>query len=121
MGPGGVIVNVGSVAAFAAQQHAAAYTATKAALVGLTKALALELAERGIRVVHVAPGAIATATSSDDAYLAEREGTGYVRRSPLGRPGRPEEVADVVAFLCDDAAGYVTGSTVLVDGGMLAF
>jgi NAD(P)-dependent dehydrogenase (short-subunit alcohol dehydrogenase family) len=121
MGEGGVIVNIGSVASFAAQPGGAAYAATKSALVGLTRALAIDLAERGVRAVHVAPGDIATETSSGGEYEGERAAQPFHRVTPLGRRGRPEEIAAMVAFLCTDQAAFVTGSSHVVDGGWLAY
>ncbi|MEN3284526.1 MAG: hypothetical protein V7607_5666 [Solirubrobacteraceae bacterium] len=121
MQEGGVIVNVGSVAGYAAQPGCAAYAATKAGLIGLTRALAIDLAERGVRAVHVAPGAIATETSSDDDYVVDRAAQPFARVTPLGRLGTPEEIAGVIGFLCTDEAGFVTGSSLVVDGGLLAY
>jgi NAD(P)-dependent dehydrogenase (short-subunit alcohol dehydrogenase family) len=121
MDGGGVIVNVGSVAGYAAQPGGAVYVATKSALIGLTRALALDLAERGIRAVHIAPGDIATATSSGDDFLEERRAQPYARVTPLGRRGTPEEVAALVGFVCSDDAGFITGSSIVADGGLLAY
>ena len=117
----GVIVNITSVGAYAAQQQATAYVATKAALLGLTKGLAFELAPNGIRVVGVAPGDVdvtsSTRPASDGRILADPWG----RRTPLGRRGTPDDVAAVVAFLVSDEAAFITGETVVVDGGWLAY
>lgn len=88
----------------------AAYSAAKAAMVGLTHALALEVAARGVTVNAVAPGWIATEASTPEEMQA-------ARATPPGRPGRPGEVAAVVAFLASDAASYVNGATLVVDGG----
>ncbi|MEA2902270.1 MAG: 3-oxoacyl-[acyl-carrier protein] reductase [Actinomycetota bacterium] len=111
----GRIVLVGSVVALSGSPGQANYGAAKAGLIGLTRAVARELGSRGITVNLVAPGPIVTAMT--DALTDERKAqmTGQV---PLGRFGTPEEVAAVVAFLCSDAAGYVSGAVVPVDGGM---
>ena len=106
---GGVIVNITSVHEHVPRPGFAVYAAAKAALGMLTRGLALELAPT-IRVVAVAPGAIAT-ERNDEAQELEPE-------IPLGRPGEPEEVAAAVAWLCSDGARYVTGTSVVVDGGM---
>jgi glucose 1-dehydrogenase len=113
LGAAGVVVNVCSVESQVAWRDPphAAYAASKGGLLGLTRALALELAPRGIRVVAVGPGAIDTAMTSVDAALLEA--------IPLGRLGTPAEIGDAVAFLLSDAARYLTGEIVYVDGGYL--
>jgi len=111
----GRIVLVGSVVALTGSPGQANYAAAKAGLVGLTRSVARELGSRGVTVNLVAPGPIVTAMT--DVLTEERRAqmTGQV---PLGRFGTPEEVAAVVAFLCSDAAGYVSGAVLPVDGGM---
>lgn len=118
----GVIVNVASIAmgqvgcGFATLAH---YTASKGGIVGMTETMAIELAPYNIRVNAVAPGAIDTPMvdplKSDQKIL---EGT--LAQIPLHRMGKPEEVASLVLFLASDASSYMTGSTVVVDGGWLA-
>jgi NAD(P)-dependent dehydrogenase (short-subunit alcohol dehydrogenase family) len=122
-GRGGAIVNITSVGAFAAQELASVYCASKAGLTALTQALALELAPYGIRVNAVAPGDIETQASADIvAELKSAGATGrYLRVTPLGRRGRPEEIGEAVAFLVSDAASFITGTTLVVDGGFLAY
>jgi NAD(P)-dependent dehydrogenase (short-subunit alcohol dehydrogenase family) len=105
----GVIVNITSVHEQVPRPGFALYASAKAALGMLTRSLAIELAPQ-VRVVAVAPGAIATARNKEAQSLA--------RVIPLGRPGEPGEVADVVAWLVSDEAGYVTGASFLVDGGV---
>ncbi len=112
----GTIVNVASVSAIAAEPRAAAYCAAKAGVIGLTKAMAIDLAAAGVRVVAVAPGDIATATA--DAAIAARGGEPEPL-APLGR-GTPEDVAALVAFASSAEARYLTGTTLIVDGGLLA-
>jgi glucose 1-dehydrogenase len=107
---GGVIVNITSVHEFIARPGFALYAPAKAALGMITRSLALELAEHKIRVVSVAPGAIATERNKEADALAEE--------IPLGRAGKPEEVAALVSFLVSDEAAYVTGTSMLIDGGM---
>ena len=121
MATGGVIVNVGSVAGYAAQPGCAVYVATKTALIGLTRALAIDLADRAIRAVHIAPGDIDTMTSGDPDYVAERRAQPFARVTPLGRRGAPQEIAALVGFVCSDDAGFVTGSSIVADGGFLAY
>jgi NAD(P)-dependent dehydrogenase (short-subunit alcohol dehydrogenase family) len=112
----GRIVNVSSAADVLAVPDLAAYTAAKGAIVAMTKVLALELAPAGITVNAVAPGATDTPLNAE-AYTAEVRRT-YEQRIPLGHIGTAEEVADVVLFLASDAARYVTGQEVIVDGGL---
>ncbi|MER7273067.1 SDR family oxidoreductase [Dactylosporangium sp. NPDC000244] len=116
MPPGSVIVNITSVAAYAAQTDASAYVAAKAGLAGLTRALGFELAARGIRAVHVAPGDIVVRPGGP----APGDGP-FDRRTPLGRRGDPADIAAAVAWLCTPEASYVTGTGLVVDGGWTAY
>ena len=122
-GRGGNIVHISSVGAYAAQEFASLYCATKAAQASLAQSMALELAPYGIRVNCVAPGDIyteASATITEDKQRVGASGR-YVRGTPLGRRGRPEDVGHAVAYLVSDEAGFVTGTTLLVGGGWLAY
>jgi 3-oxoacyl-[acyl-carrier protein] reductase len=111
----GRIVNVTSVVGLIGNAGQANYVASKAGLVGLTKAVAKELASRHITVNAVAPGFIQTAMT---AGLNEKVREALQAQIPLGRLGSPEDVAHAVAFLCSEEAGYVTGQVLSVDGGM---
>ena len=110
----GRIVNVGSLVGATGAPGQANYAAAKAGLVGLTRSVARELGSRGITCNLVAPGPIATAMT--DALSEQRQGE-LIAHVPLGRMGTAAEVAAVINFLCSDAASYVTGAVVPVDGG----
>ena len=107
----GRIVNVSSVTGpVVSNPRETVYSAAKAAMVGLTRSLALEVARQGITVNAVAPGWIETASSTQREIIAGKN-------TPVGRPGRPEEVAAAIAFLADESASYITGQLIIVDGG----
>ena len=111
----GRIVNVSSVTAFVGNPREAAYGAAKAGLVGLTRSLARAGARRGITVNCVVPGVFATDMT---ASMSDRDREVILGMIPLGRHGRPEEMAHAIRFLLDDQAGYVTGAVLVVDGGL---
>ena len=112
---GGVIVNVASTAAFSARVGAAHYSASKAGLVMLTKSLAQELGPYGIRVNAVAPGLVEVEEGHVSAEYKEM----FLKMIPRGRIGRPEDIAAAVSFLLTDAANYINGECIAVDGGFL--
>lgn len=118
----GAIVNMASVQAFATQRGVLAYTTSKHALVGLTRSMALDLATDGVRVNCVAPGSVDTpmlewALNLDPDPVALRRSVAAMH--PLGRIASPSEVAECVAFLASDRASFVTGISLVVDGGLL--
>ncbi|GAA1226398.1 glucose 1-dehydrogenase [Prauserella halophila] len=113
---GGAIVNISSIAGLTGHATAAAYAASKWAVLGLTHSAALDLGTDGIRVNAVCPGAVDTAMISE----ATRSGGGAVADIPIPRPARPEEISNMVAFLLSSAAGYCTGQHFVVDGGQAA-
>ncbi len=111
----GRVVNIGSVVGSMGNAGQVNYAAAKAGLIGMTKSLAAELGSRGITVNLVAPGFIDTDMTQS---LPEAQRTKLVEMIPAGRLGTPEDVAFAVKFLCDEYAGYVTGTTLHVNGGM---
>lgn len=114
---GGAIVNTASIAGRKGFEGLTPYVASKHAVIGMTKTAALEFAEKKIRVNAICPGVIQTP-------MVERDSGGdldaYKEMEPVGRLGQPEEVADLVAFLCSDRSRFITGTAVHIDGGILA-
>ena len=111
----GAIVNMTSVVGLHGNPGQANYAASKAGIIGLTKALARELGSRGVRVNAVAPGYIATELTD---VLSEEIRGAILGNTPMGRLGSPEDVAAAVRFLCSDEAAFITGDVLLVDGGL---
>ena len=111
----GSIVNLSSVVGVHGNPGQANYAASKAGIIGLTKALARELGSRGVRVNAIAPGYIATELTD---VLNEEQRSLILQNTPLGRLGEPEDVAGAVRFLCSDEAAFITGEVLLVDGGL---
>jgi 3-oxoacyl-[acyl-carrier protein] reductase len=111
----GAIVNVSSIVGVHGNPGQTNYSASKAGIIGFTKALARELGSRGVRANVVAPGYISTRLTNE---LPEELKQAMLANTPLGRFGDPEDVAGAVRFLCSDAAAFVTGEVLLVDGGL---
>lgn len=122
----GAIVNVASVQGLATQTQVAAYSTTKSAIIGLTRTIAVDYAKEGIRANVVLPASVDTpmlrfaadqfkGDSNEDAVIAS-----WGTMHPVGRVGRPEEVAEVIAFLASDRAAFITGAEYKIDGGMMA-
>ena len=116
---GGAIVNISSLNGVLATAGLGAYVASKAGVSALTRVAALEFATRGIRVNAVCPGSIDTAITAAPDF-ADLDWDSYVRTIPLGRRGAPREVAEAVLYLASDASAYVTGTNLVIDGGIAA-
>ena len=124
---GGAIVNISSVQGFNCQQNVAAYVASKGAIHALTRAMALDHADQRIRVNSVSPGSIRTPilelaarTYGGEGVSVEQAFARFGAAHPIGRIGEPEEVAELVAYLASDKAGFCTGSDYKIDGGLTA-
>ena len=124
---GGAIVNISSVQGHNCQQNVAAYVATKGAIHALTRAMALDHADQKIRVNSVSPGSVRTPilelaarTYGGEGITVEQAYSRFGAAHPIGRIGEPEEVAELVAFLASDKAGFITGSDYKIDGGLTA-
>jgi 3-oxoacyl-[acyl-carrier protein] reductase len=111
----GKIVNIASVIGLRGNAGQANYAASKAGVIGLTRSLARELGPQGINVNAIAPGFIETAMTDE---LPEETRQAYSKGIPLGRFGQPEDVADLALFLSSQAADYITGQVIALDGGM---
>ena len=116
----GVIVNMASMAGLKGSRIGAAYVASKHAVVGMTKAAALEYADKGVRVNAVAPAVIRTPMAERAFFQDPAIEARVTAMHPLGRIGEPEEVAQAVIWLCSPAASFITGHTLPIDGGALA-
>ena len=112
---GGSIVNISSIVGIHGNPGQTNYAASKAGIIGFTKALARELGSRGVRANVVAPGYVASRLTNE---LPEELQTAMLANTPLGRLGEPEDIAGAVRFLCSDEASFVTGEVLLVDGGL---
>jgi len=115
----GRIVNIASLNSFVALAEVAAYAASKSGVVSLTRSLAVEWSKKGVTVNAIAPGVFRTALNTDLLDNAPR-GQELLMRTPMGRFGRAEELVGATVYLCSDAASFVTGETLVIDGGFLA-
>ena len=119
----GVIINMASVAGQVGLPNRAAYCASKAAVIGLTRAMAIDHVKQGIRVNAICPGTVDSPwvgrllAEADDAKLAREN---LVARQPMGRLGQPDEIAEAALYLASDAASFITGTTLTIDGGLTA-
>jgi 3-oxoacyl-[acyl-carrier protein] reductase len=113
----GRIVNIASAVALRGNAGQSAYAASKTGLIGMTKSLAREYASRGITVNAICPGFVLTRITES---LSEEVMAAYLSQTPVGRPGTPEDIASVVAFVASEDAAYMTGAVIAVDGGLTA-
>ncbi len=119
-GDGGVIVNVASIVAEVAMKDTAVYAASKGAIAQLTKVIAVEYGDRGVRANAVAPGVIETDILEGIVPDSRATLASYGPAHPLGRVGQPQDIAEVIAFLASPASSFMTGSLVMADGGFTA-
>ena len=119
MGNGGTILNISSITGLVPLRNQCAFTAAKAGVINLTKAMALELAPRGIRVNCICPGTVGIAVTNT---LWQNSDTmkALLAHIPMGRQALPEEIAGPTVFLCSEYASYITGAVLAVDGGWTA-
>lgn len=120
VGNGGVIVNVASLVAQVAMKDTAVYAASKGAIAQLTKVIAVEYGDRGVRANAVAPGVIETDILEGIVEDSRATLASYGPAHPLGRVGQPEEIAEIIAFLASPASSFMTGTMVMADGGYTA-
>lgn len=118
-GDGGSVINVASMLGLVANTHESAYVAAKHGLVGLTRALALEWARRGVRVNALAPGYVETAMTTPGLVLDDYAAM-VLRKTPMGRWAQPEEMVGAVVFMASQASSFMTGQVLVVDGGWTA-
>ena len=116
---GGSIVNMSSVNGVLAIPTIASYNVSKGGINQLTRVMALALADKGVRVNAVAPGTIATELAAKAVLTSDEAKAKIMMRTPMKRLGEPSEIADTVAYLASDAASYITGEIVVVDGGRM--
>lgn len=114
----GSVINIASVAGLRPQFHSLLYSMTKAALIMMTKSYALELGESGVRVNAIAPGLVET-TLSEYFWKDEERRASYVERQPIRHLGQPAEIAEIAVMLASGESSYLTGQTIIVDGGLL--
>ena len=115
----GRIINIASLGTYVSLFEVAAYSASKAAVASLTKSLAIEWARKGVNVNAIAPGVFKTALNQKLLEETQR-GQEFLTRTPMGRFGKVEELAGAAVFLASEAASFVTGEVLVVDGGFLA-